>query len=346
MTYVAGGDGPENAKVMLVGEAWGAEEDRTGLPFQGASGQELSRMLHEAGIMRSECWTTNVVNARPPSNDIEQWVVFKRKDITSDMTKVRDRWVKPVVLAGLHRLLMEIHLVRPNIIIALGNTARWALCGEWGVTKWRGSQLVASIPRELYPPGLLGPEDQPWSGKVIPTLHPALVLRDFSQRRSVVLDLKRAAREREYPEYRNIPAWSFRVPRTLDDCLRELAAIHTGLDDGSLEWIDFDIETAGGHIECVGLSWSLTDAIIIPFMCREDAAGYWPTPQDEAKVVFALYKILTHPRVKVRWQNGLYDAQYTYRWWHFVPRGAQDTMIAHHSVFCGLPKSLAFQASM
>ncbi|NEU94224.1 hypothetical protein G3N01_24010, partial len=66
----------------------------------------------------------------------------------------------------------------------------------------------------------------------------------------------------------------------------------------------------------------------------------------EAELVYRLYKVLTHPRVKVRWQNGLYDAQYTYRHWHFVPRGAQDTMIAHHSAFCGLPKSLAFQASM
>ena len=46
MIHAAGGDGPAGARIMLVGEAWGQEEERTGLPFQGASGQELNRMLH------------------------------------------------------------------------------------------------------------------------------------------------------------------------------------------------------------------------------------------------------------------------------------------------------------
>jgi DNA polymerase I-like protein with 3'-5' exonuclease and polymerase domains len=80
-------------------------------------------------------------------------------------------------------------------------------------------------------------------------------------------------------------------------------------------------------------------------MCVEDQEGYW-NPSAEAEIVFLLYKLLTHPRVKVRGQNLLYDAQYTYRHWHFVPRVAQDTMISHHTLFAGLPKSLAFQSSI
>jgi DNA polymerase I-like protein with 3'-5' exonuclease and polymerase domains/uracil-DNA glycosylase len=344
--HAASGDGPLGARIMLVGEAWGAEEERTHQPFMGSSGQELNRMLHDAGIMRSECYTTNVVNARPPFNEIDRWVVFKKKDIEPDMIHVRDRWVKPVVLAGIHRLLQEIHLVKPFVITALGNTALWALTGYSGITKWRGSQLECSIPRELYPEGLLAPDEAPWTGKLIPSLHPALILRDFSQRQIVVNDLKRVAKERESASYTNKPTWNFRVPRSKDEALTTLAEVLAGLETRTLEWIDFDIETAAGHIDCVGISWSLTDAIIIPFMCRDDHHGYWSSADDEAEIVFALYRILTHPHVKVRWQNGLYDAQYTYRHWHFVPRGAQDTMIAHHSVFCGLPKSLAFQASM
>lgn len=329
--HAASGDGPIPAKIMLVGEAWGQEEERTGLPFMGSSGQELNRMLHDAGIMRSECYATNVVNARPPFNDIEKWVTGKRKDITPDMTKERNLWVAPVVRKGLERMWEEIDLVQPNVIVALGNTALWALTGQTGVTKWRGSQLLTDCPRRL---------------KVIPTLHPALVLRDYSQRPIVVNDLKRVRRESETREYGNVPDWNFVVAKTKEQTLGILADLKRGLDAGTLEWIDFDIETAAGHIDCVGISWSLQDALIIPFMCREDRAGYWPTPEVEAEIVHALYLVLTHPRVKVRWQNGLYDAQYTYRHWHFVPRGAQDTMIAHHSVFCGLPKSLAFLASM
>ena len=80
--HAASGDGPLDARIMLVGDAWGNTDEQAGQPFQGASGQELNRMLHEDGIMRSECYTTNIVNARPPGGDIDKWVVVKRKDIT------------------------------------------------------------------------------------------------------------------------------------------------------------------------------------------------------------------------------------------------------------------------
>jgi DNA polymerase I-like protein with 3'-5' exonuclease and polymerase domains/uracil-DNA glycosylase len=330
---------------MLVGESWGAEEERTGLPFQGLSGQELNRMLHEAGIMRSECYTTNVVNARPPYNDIERWVTKKRKDITPDMKQLRDRWVAPVVLDGFKRLLREIDEVQPNMIIALGNVALWALTGASGISKWRGSQLQLDVPWELWPADLTQrPRPLP-KPNVIPTFHPALVLYDASNRAISVHDLKRAARLAPYKEYPNVPKWKFVVRPTLGQVMQTLSALLDRLRSGDELWLDFDLETRAGHIACAGLSWSLTDALCIPFMCVEDWNGYW-SAEEEAAIVYALYQVLTHPKVRVRWQNGLYDAQYTYRHWHFVPNGAQDTMIAHHSAFCGLPKSLAYQASM
>jgi len=339
------GDGPTNARIMLVGEAWGAEEERTGLPFQGTSGQELNRMLHEAGIMRSECYTTNVVNARPPYNDIEKWVVFKKKDIEADMLPWRGGWVKPIVLEGVRRLLLEIELTKPNIIVAAGKIALWALTGALGVLKWRGSQLRLEVPLEHWPTELLRPGWTPPRPKLIPILHPAHVLRDAAQRHITVHDLKRAARERNTPDYSNEPSWNFLVRPSFDAVVSTLDQLTAGLESGELEWIDFDLETRAGHIACAGLSWTRDDALCIPFMCVEDREGYW-SPEEETRIVYKLYRLLTHPRAKVRWQNGLYDAQYTYRHGHFVPRGAQDTMIAHHTLFAGLPKSLAFQASM
>ena len=200
MPYVAGGDGPSNAKIMLIGEAWGEQEERTQLPFQGASGQELNRMLHEVGIMRSECYTTNVVNSRPLHNDIDRWVPKKRKDILPDMVRLRDRYVAPIVLAGVKKMMEEIALVQPNIIVALGGTALWALTGYEGITKWRGSQLVMAVPPDWWPTGA-----PPRAIKVIPTLHPALVLRDFGSRPYAINDLRRVARERHTPGYENVP---------------------------------------------------------------------------------------------------------------------------------------------
>lgn len=340
------GEGNTSARIMLVGECWGDQEERQGVPFAGKSGELLNTLLHEVGITRSECYLTNLVNARPPFGLMEKWVTTKKKDMTPDMVKLRDQWVKPIVRDGFYQLLKEIHLVRPNIIVALGNTSMWALTGAWGITKWRGSQLRVTTGRELYPQGLLGPADLPWAGKLIPTLHPAYLFRDMGQRPIVINDLKRVKKEIHHADYRNEPQWNFTVRPGIGEVLTTLKDLRTRLDAASDGlWIDFDLETRAGHIACAGLSWSLSDALCIPFMCVEDRAGYW-LAEEEARIVWLLYKVLTHPNAKVRWQNGLYDAQYTYRHWHFVPRGAQDTMIAHHSAFCGLPKSLAFQASM
>ena len=68
--------GPRDAKIMLVGEAPGATEDQTGRPFEGGAGELLNRMLERKGIMRSECFITNICHVRPPANDFN-W--FYRK---------------------------------------------------------------------------------------------------------------------------------------------------------------------------------------------------------------------------------------------------------------------------
>lgn len=321
------GTGPVPATIMLVGEAYGETEERSSEPFVGTSGKELNLMLHEAGIMRSECYTTNVVNARPPGNDLSVWIAEKKKDITPAHLLLRDRYVLPIVKAGYESLLREIELVRPHVIIAFGNIALWTLTGEWGISKWRGSLLLG-----------------PGGVKVIPTYHPAAILRQWDWRAIAVQDLRRARTHSSSREF-SPPPRNYTLRPSLETTLSILKGLASSLSSGALEWIDFDLETRAGHIACAGLSWSRSDAICIPFMCVERWEGYW-TPEEEPLVVHALYSVLTHPRVKVRGQNLLYDCQYTYRHWHFVPRVAQDTMISHHSMFSGLPKRLDFLASM
>ena len=340
--HLKSGDGPTNARIMLVGESWSDSDERMGQPFQGASGEELSRMLHDAGIMRSECYLTNLVNARAPGGDLGAWVAWKKKDIQPDYVQVRGVWVKPVIREGLQRLLREIALVQPNIIVGLGGHVLWALTGATGVMKWRGSQLRTAVLPEHWPADVTRPAAPL---KFIPTLHPSMVNRDFSQRQIVVQDLKRVAAEAGSKDYTNEPHWNFIIRPTIDQTLGVLQNLLDWVTSGQVEWVDFDLETRAGHIACAGLSWSKTDAICIPFMCVESRDGYW-LAEEEAEIVFLIYLLLTHPKVKVRGQNLLYDAQYTYRHWHFVPRVAQDTMIAQHSAFCTLPKSLAFIASM
>lgn len=318
---------------MLVGEAFGEREEQAGEPFVGASGDLLNSMLHEAGIMRSECYVTNVVNARPPYNDLSKWIAGKKKDITAEHKLVRDRYVLPIVEEGIARLYREIALVQPNLIVALGNTPLWVLTGATGIMKWRGSMLRVSGEPSAMPP------------KLIPTIHPAAVLRQWDLRAIVVRDLRRAAAERGSLTYANEPKWNFIIRPSLAHVVDTLNQLRERLTAPEPLWLDFDLETRAGHIACAGLSWSTRDAICIPFMCVESQEGYWSL-DEEAYIVHRLYLLLCHSNVRVRWQNGLYDAQYTYRHWHFVPRGAQDTMISQHTAFVALPKSLAFQASL
>ncbi len=142
------------------------------------------------------------------------------------------------------------------------------------------------------------------------------------------------------------PVWQFRIDPSFDEILRTLDELHAMVEAGP-QWMDFDLETGAGHIKCAGVSWSRLDALCIPFLRQVnntyvDAWG----EEGEAEIIWRLYKLLTHPNCWVRGQNLLYDAQYTYRHWHFAPNVKQDTMISQHTVFAGMKKSLDYQASM
>lgn len=329
-------DGPIPARIMLVGEAPGADEEREGVPFVGASGRELNSMLHEAKIMRSECFVTNVAKYRPQNNWVGNFIASSKKMVKEappgKFMPLRDKYVTTEIITGVEMLRQEVLSVKPTTIIAFGNVALWAFTGKWGITKWRGSHLDSN--------GLVPGSN----AQLIPTYHPAALFRQWNWRPVLVNDLRRAKRilDGQGPKH---PDWRFIVRPNFDQCITTLQSLHGRLEAGESLWLDFDIETRAGHIACAGVSWSLTEAICIPFMCVENKEGYW-TIEEEAFIVWWLWKVLCHPRAKVRWQNGLYDAQYTWRHWHWVPRGFQDTMISQHTLFGDMPKALAFQASM
>lgn len=350
------GEGPIPSRIMLVGEAPGAEEERTGLPFVGASGQELNRMLQDAGIMRSECYATNVCKFRPPNNQLAAWIAKAKKDITPAHKQWRGKWVLPQITEGYAELLTEIEMVQPNLIIAFGNLAMLALTGNWGVLKWRGSQLVMNYAEDFKAdwkaknPRICDDSNLITSfgnglPKVLPTIHPAAVLRQYELRPLVMTDLRRAKRQMVSREYADKPVWNFHVRPDFTKVINVITTLTQLLDAGHERWLDFDIETVGGHIDSVGFSWSRQDALCIPFMTRGNKAGYWSL-EEETEIIQRMYVLLTHKNVRIRWQNGLFDAQYIHRHWHFIPRGAQDTMISQHSAFAALPKGLGFLGSM
>jgi DNA polymerase I-like protein with 3'-5' exonuclease and polymerase domains/uracil-DNA glycosylase len=324
--------GPAPAKIMIVGEFPGESEITKGEVFVGFAGQELSKMLGEAGLSRSACFLTNVVRIRPFGNSIEALVAAKKKDITAEHLLLRDRFVVPAVRDGWQLLQREIEMVRPNVIIALGNLALWTLTGKWGITSWRGSVMQTDLQLNLdYAP------------KVVPTYSPSSVLRQWSWRQIAVHDLRRAAKEAARREY-SPPDYSFVIRPDYSTVLTILSQLYQQVSErpGRLA---VDIETRAGHIACIGLAWSKREALCIPLMCTERPDGYWPLEQESA-IAYALFQLLTHPNVEVIGQNFLYDAQYFWRHLHFLPRVKRDTMLSQHVLFSNLPKGLDFLSSM
>ncbi|HYH86902.1 MAG TPA: uracil-DNA glycosylase [Pyrinomonadaceae bacterium] len=146
-------EGNQKARLLFVGEAPGADEDASGRPFVGRAGQLLNKIIEAIGLKREDILIGNVNRCRPPAN---------RQPTTEEA-----RTCKPF-------LLREINVVRPDVIVVLGNTAMKNLLDtKEGITRLRG-------------------EFQDYRGiKVMPTFHPAYLLRDPSKKREVWDDMKK-----------------------------------------------------------------------------------------------------------------------------------------------------------
>ena len=150
-------DGDPSARLMIVGEAPGADEDRLGLPFVGASGKLLDRMLASIGLDRTSAYITNVVPWRPPGN---------RKPEPAE------------VELCLPFITRHIELVDPAVLLLLGGAAVSALLARTdSITRLRGGFIDYASPRLAAPI------------PAMPTFHPAYLLRTPLQKREVWRDL-------------------------------------------------------------------------------------------------------------------------------------------------------------
>lgn len=151
-THVVHSEGNRKARLMFIGEAPGADEDMQARPFVGRAGQLLNKIIEAIGLKRDEVMIGNVNRCRPPQNRTP--------------TLAEAATCKPF-------LLREIAIIQPEVIVVLGNTAMKNLLDtKEGITKLRG-------------------KFQDYRGiKVMPTFHPAYLLRDPSKKREAWEDMK------------------------------------------------------------------------------------------------------------------------------------------------------------
>lgn len=307
-------EGPTNAKIMLVGESPGEEEDNLGKPFVGYAGKTLDALLSQAGIARYQCLVTNVARERPPANKIHFFFEDKKCTIP-----------KPKLQVWIEKLKEEIELYRPNVIIALGVTALWALTGEKRISEFRGYIL----PCTLVP-----------GQKVLATYHPQAVNYDWKLYFQTVLDLRKGLRHSEFPEIKDgkqtlLPNVDL---KTFINYMEECIA-HP-------EWKDLsvDVETLqpGSHIEELGISHDPDFGMSILLLKGRAPA----LPERDELLLWQTFARLVACK-QVVMQNGAYDIGVL---WHnnhiLVENLRMDTLIAAHVCWPELPRDLGFLGSI
>jgi uracil-DNA glycosylase len=357
-----GAKGSSSARIVVVGEAPGADEDRAGKPFMGVSGKELDRMLTDAGILewsqahgpngpypvpdydKTSIYFTNVTLIRPPDNDINAWVQRPGKSGHAKRKKGKnptpDHWVEyrgwlvePHVAEDARRLIEEIKAIKPNVVIALGNTPFWALCKEGIIGKvgvWRGSSLISDSIDGL---------------KVIPAYHPAFILRQWQHRRITVQDFRRAKAASAFPALPPVE-WQFTLMPSYDQAASFLQGLLFRLEEGEV-YLTCDIEGAQKKTLCVGIAVSDRQAICIPILYKY---GFY-FPADQRWVIHMLMqRVLCHKNARVINQNIGFDTQFLVNDLLIYPNIYWDTMIAQNVLFPGTSEArtmnLAYMASM
>lgn len=146
-TKVVFGEGPSDAKIMLIGEAPGKNEDETGRPFIGMAGKLLSEILHDAGLDRCEIFITSIVKCRPEGN---------RKPKKPEYTKCITLFLNK-----------QIELINPDIIGLLGNSSIYALIGEKNIKQIHGNTYELNGKKYM---ALFHPAAALYSRKLLPEL--------------------------------------------------------------------------------------------------------------------------------------------------------------------------------
>ena len=149
-------DGNPDAKIMIIGEGPGANEDKEGKPFVGRAGKLLDKMLQAIKLNRNNVYISNVVNFRPPMN---------RKPTETEINRY------------LPFLTTHVEIISPKILLLLGSTALNALIGnELVISKMRGKWIEKKFGN--------------CKTSVIITFHPAFLMRQPAQKKMAWIDLK------------------------------------------------------------------------------------------------------------------------------------------------------------
>jgi DNA polymerase len=310
---------------MIVSDAWTEEDLTTGKLFSGATGSLLRGCLATAGISMAEAYITAVFSSY--MGDIKSRCGPKAEAIKGWPAIATGKYVPSRYAAEIERLKKEISDVRPVAILALGQTATWALLRETKLKKIRGAPLYCDLVPDLRV-------------KLLPTYHPGAIFKEWKLRPVFLADLFKLREELEYPEIRR-PYREVWIEPDLDDLYRfEREHISPSPD------LSIDIETSGTSITCIGFAPRPDIALVVPFTSAVEPTNYWPDLATELKV-WAWVRKMCGLNKRITGQNILYDVHHLWRNYGIpVPHVTNDSMLLHHALQPEMEKGLAFLGSV
>jgi len=311
-TKVRGESVSEKPKIAFIGEAPGADEERLGHPFVGSAGQELDRILAKAGIHRHNAYLLNLINCRPPNNDLD-----------SDEGQEALMFCRP----GFEEELLKLHSLGVRTLVTLGAKPTSALGIDGSIHKVRGSVYEASVQGKKF-----------W---VVPTFHPSYLIRgQWSEEPTCINDVEKAVGiaqngytpPREdfllFPTVRDIEA------RT-KDILKCKPLLGVDTETTALTYYEAEIFV-------MSLALNGEEAFSIPFY-SQGYKPYWKNG-DLARVKNCLADILeTCPTM---YQNAPFDVSVLEANDFKVGRIAHDVLLIHHAIHPELPHNLGYIVSI
>lgn len=157
------GEGSHSSKIMFVGEAPGANEDKTGQPFCGRAGDILSDLLKSIGLKREEVYICNILKCRPPQN---------RDPLKSEIDMCTPY------------LYEQIKIIKPKVIACLGNFSVRFIMGKFGLEKM--TKGISQIHGQMYN----GKNDEVGEVKIVPMYHPAVATYNANMKGTLMEDFK------------------------------------------------------------------------------------------------------------------------------------------------------------
>jgi len=284
------------------------------LAFVGDAGRMFNVLLRAAGIERGDCYVGNVYDTKLEENEVSA----HRVRLGYKWQEFHDR--------NLTRLSEELARVAPTVVVPLGGTALLALAGNSRISSFRGHATPGLRPLFPY--------------KLVPTVHPSHVRRNWKMFVPTVHDLVRATVEADAGPAVVHAERTFYLNPSIEEVEEYLHWCEAA------ELVSVDIETGWGMIRGISFARSASEAMYVPFIAiNKPSKNYWDSEALERRAWVAVRTLLASPVPKLGQNFGAYDAL-----WLLDKAGlrvnnyCQDLRLLHKALYPELPAALEFMA--